>query len=52
MLDDNDINKYLAQINKSKAERQDIQHKFIPNSSISSNKITIDRLVIFEALNE
>jgi acetyltransferase-like isoleucine patch superfamily enzyme len=42
MLDDNDIQKYLAMINKSKSEHQNVQSKVSSDKSISMNKISID----------
>jgi acetyltransferase-like isoleucine patch superfamily enzyme len=42
MLDDRDINKYLAMINKSEADHQNVQREVSSNSSISSSKIMID----------
>jgi len=42
MLDDMDIQKYLALINKSRTEHSNVQSEASPGRSISSGKITID----------
>ncbi len=42
MLDDNDIQKYLALIKKSKAENRNVQREASSNNSISSSNIMID----------
>jgi acetyltransferase-like isoleucine patch superfamily enzyme len=42
MLNDNDIQQYLALIKKSKAENRNVSHKVHSNSSISSVNIMID----------
>jgi acetyltransferase-like isoleucine patch superfamily enzyme len=42
MLDDTDIQKYLALISKSKSENRNVQHQDDSNIGISSSKVAID----------
>lgn len=42
MLNDNDIQKYLTIINKSKSDHQNVQREVSPNGSVFSNKVMID----------
>lgn len=42
MLNDNDLQKYLAQINRSKEENQNVKREINSRSQISSSKVTID----------